>query len=116
MRVRFILGQSEGAETQEWNCLVVARAATCDQPWKSTLRRKIDLAPVILMPVLVSYVSDRQNGVGSECLLHSQAVLVAHRQVVIVAGDTGKTRGHDRHRERLSGLRHWFSDSTTERC
>ncbi len=55
------------------------------------------------MPALVSYVRNRQYRFGPETLLHANAVLVGHRQLVLFSIEAGNVGDRDGRGQGITG-------------
>src|SRR5690348_1050589 len=83
VRIGFVGGLANELEPtigQSWRRRIL-RAT--NQRRQVALGRQIDLRVVVLVPVLISYIGDRQHRFRRELSLHANAVLIAYRLVVL---------------------------------
>ena len=99
----------DGVETQEWDQGVVAAAVPAAILGSRLWIGQIGFTIVVLMPVLVSYVRNRQYRFGPETLLDAKAVLVGHWQLVLVPVEAGNVGDRDRRGQRIDRLTLWCS-------
>src|SRR6266567_1648238 len=98
-----ISGHLDGTEA-EVRVYIVALNRVADDPRKVRRIRKVDVGVVVLLAALVPDIHDGEHCPGSERVLDADAVLVRHRQLVLVDGQTGDAGDRNRSDGRLTVL------------
>src|SRR5580704_2537268 len=102
--IGYIFGLIDGAEAEIREQLVVwGSVGASSNGCQLADRRQIGLNVLALMPVLVSYISDRQHRLLPERLLDTKIELIAHRQFIFRGVETLETGDHDRQSQRIDG-------------
>ena len=105
MTVFRILCNVDGVEAEKRNNRVVrAACVSSDETGQNAGVREIGFAIVVLMPVLIADVCDRQYRTGRKLVLYSQAVLVAGWAPIVCIRKAGDAADGNRSRESLTGL------------
>ena len=95
MRVHGVLGHLDAAEAEVGNHLIVIDGPV-DQPRKLAGGGIVDVAIVVLVPVHVADIGNRQHGVPRNLVLDAEAVLITGRRFVVGLGKAGDTGHRDR--------------------
>src|SRR5262249_1558974 len=79
VRIYLVRGQTDRLEAGIWKQRVIGPGRASRDTWQQTRVGQVDIAIVVLMPVLIAHIGDGEDSCSPQDLLNTCAVLVADR-------------------------------------